>query len=101
MDIKQRVLEAVCDAYDVSPSSIRGHGRSERLSGARAMLAYCLAEMTGEGAQVLGPFMNRDRTTIIYHQGAVEDRLGHDQRTRDEYMAVLSRIASQGVRRAA
>lgn len=60
-----RILEAVCDAFDVSPGMVKDSTRKAHVVEARHAFAY-LAHEAGYTLKIIGRHVNRDHSTIIH-----------------------------------
>jgi len=88
------VLRAVAEHFQVGIREIEVYDRPKDIALARQVAMYLLGEMCRMPPRQIGKFLGgRDLTTVLYGQGAIEDRLGTDAALQLDIEEIKARIA--------
>lgn len=70
---KDRIVTAVCTAFEIEHSELVGKSRVTQLCDARTIAFYLLKTVAGMSYKAIGRMFGRDHSTIIYNMHKYED----------------------------
>jgi chromosomal replication initiation ATPase DnaA len=66
VEIRDRIVHAVCTYFDVAPCELRGPRRMQHICQARFVVYYLLREDAKMSWCAIGRYLNKDHTTIMF-----------------------------------
>lgn len=89
------IQEIVAEAHGLTVAHLTGPSRLREFTHPRQMAMVIARNITKRSLPVIGRAFNRDHTTVIHAQVAVEKRLAGCERSRDMFAALSSRCAEE------
>jgi len=96
MNFYEAAIQAVCTAYEITPETLKGECRDERIVEARKW--YCLLTSPRPLVQS-GRHINRDHATVLHHRREMRDTLGLYSIYRERWLVMkklFDRILMEG-----
>lgn len=89
----ERIIDVVCEVFDVSAKDIKGKRRTAYLATARQVIMYMLRTELGLPLEKVAREVNRsDHTTVLHACEKIEDMMKDDSRFKDKIDTCKSRI---------
>lgn len=77
----EKILEDVCDYYDVSMECIKSKDRFQNLVDARQVYCYLCRSYTVASLSEIGNLINRDHSTVVWGVNKIKDFIDVDKST--------------------
>ena len=88
-----RIMETVCDHYDVKPSELRSRRRTRNISLPRQVAMFLARKLTELSLQeVGGSFGGRDHTTVLFSVESIERKIKEDEDLARTVRRLLDRL---------
>ena len=89
-----RIIEVVCERYEVEEIELRSRSRLRKLTEMRKLLSYIVVEYSDESLTKLSRRLNRDVTTMSRELNEYRERvkMKMDLKVREELKAVLGEL---------
>lgn len=92
---KEKILETVCDFYDVEKEKIFSNSRKKEFSHPRHVAMYLLREELNKSYPAIGDFFRgRDHTTAIYAFKKISEKAEKENQLSEEINLIRQRIYS-------
>ncbi len=89
----ERIIDVVCEVFDVSAKDIKGKRRTAYLATARQVIMYMLRTELGLPLEKVAREVNRsDHTTVLHACEKIEDMMKDDSRFKDKIDTCKSRL---------
>ena len=86
----EEILQSCCDYSEVSIDHVKSRSRTRVLTNTRAVAVNIFRIINPKiSTTMIGAFINRDHSSIIYYLKNHEDLLGHDKEYKDIYNNVM------------
>lgn len=89
-----RILAVACDVMDVTREDLLAYSRVIKVAVPRQITMLVMLK-AGHSLSAIGRFLGRDHTTIMHGCKAAEERVTNNSRRREQYQAILARIADK------
>ncbi|KKR06496.1 MAG: Chromosomal replication initiator protein DnaA [candidate division WS6 bacterium GW2011_GWF2_39_15] len=89
----ERIMDVVCEIFDVTPRDIKGKRRTAYLATTRQVIMYILRNELGLPLERVAREVNRqDHTTVLHACEKIEDMMEKDSRFKDKIETCKSRL---------
>lgn len=89
----EKIIQAVCEVYTVSPEDVRGTGKKQEVANARKMAMYIIKDICGMTMKDIGKeFSGRDHSTVVYAVSNVEQKMKTDSYYRETVQDIIKNI---------
>ncbi|MGH7902447.1 MAG: transposase [Thermodesulfobacteriota bacterium] len=87
-----RIIEVVCERYEVEEIELRSRSRLRKLTEMRKLLSYIVVEYSDESLTKLSKRLNRDVTTMSRELNEYRERVKMERKVREELEVVLGEL---------
>jgi len=89
----ERIIEVVCETFDVTAKDLKGKRRTAYLATARQVVMYMLRNELGLPLEKVAREVNRsDHTTVLHACEKIEDMIKDDSRFKDKIDLCKSKL---------
>ena len=87
-----RIIDVVCERYEVKEIELRSRSRLRKLTEMRKLLSYIVVEYSDESLTKLSRRLNRDVTTMSRELNEYRERVKTDLKVREELEVLLGEL---------